>query len=81
MEIQKYLQQMEELQSLVLILLDNSEFDESDYKNLIQFITKHEIQTKKDNLEHFLQILSNIYSKHHRDVGFSSKIEKILLDL
>ena len=81
MEIQKYLQQMEELQSLVLILLDNSEFDESDYKNLIQFITKHEIQTKKDNLQHFLQILSNIYSKHHRDVGFSSKIEKILLDL
>ena len=76
MEIQRYICNKRELQSILLTYLENSNIDDLELFNFL------EIQNFKENKKefvYFLRLLSNISNNHHRDSTFIQKIKEILL--
>ena len=79
MDTQQYINKKVELYDLLLIFIESSDDDDSDYRNLLDFFNKEEYQANKEKLELFLRLIANIANNHHRESNFFTKIIKIFL--
>ena len=79
--IQKYVNQKKEIHNLLLNFIENSGVNDTDFQNLIDLINTQNYEENREELEHFLRLISKIAKNHHRDTDFFKKTEKILLHL
>ena len=79
--IQKYINHKKEIHNLLLNFIENSGVNDTDFQNLIDLINTQNYEENREELEHFLRLISKIAKNHHRDTDFFKKIEKILLHL
>ena len=80
MEIQQYFSKKKELYNLLISFIEGKELS-NDFENTILFLNEQDIHTEKEELEHFLGLVSSIYNNHHRKEDILSKIQKIILYL
>ena len=79
-ETQKFIDEINEIYESILIYIDNPDpISESDYKNLLEIFNKHNIERNQEQLQHIISLLVNISTDHHRQEGFFTKIERILI--
>lgn len=68
---QKYYDLNMEIYNYVLEFIENPNYNEEDYQNLIDKLQYEQIQ---EEFEHFLFLIQHISSNHHRDEFFFEKI-------
>ena len=79
MEIQKYFSQKKELYNSLSFLIETDELDETTFKDLDQVVKNQEIIDKKEELTHFLRLISSFCNNRCKTPRFYDKIKKILL--
>ena len=77
MSINRYFELKKEFYNNVLAYLEEDESSIYDFEKIIESIKNQDIQTEKEELEHFIQLLLNLSNHHHRDLSFFTKIEQI----
>ena len=75
----KYFAEKKILHSHILQFLENSVDDEYYFQNLINFINDQQYKEDKEELGHFIQLISKLSENRHRSQNFIEKIKKIIL--
>ncbi|KAK8847762.1 hypothetical protein M9Y10_018792 [Tritrichomonas musculus] len=79
-EIQEYINESKEIYNNLIMFLENS--DDSDYyyyfTNLLVIADMQGQEEKREKLEQFLKLISNIAANHHREKTFLKKIFNII---
>ena len=78
MEVDEYLNERKMLNIHLLDFIENYDYSQEDYTNLIIDINNQKITENKKELELFLHLLLLIANNHHRNSSFFSKIDQIL---
>ena len=78
-EIQKYLDQMKEVQKQILDFIENGDNLEEDQKNLIKFFDDKKIRQDKHELKATLRLIAQISNDHHRSPNLLAKIQQVIL--
>ena len=81
MEVDEYLNERKMLSIHLLDFIENYDYSQEDYTNLIIDINNQKITENKKELELFLHLLLLIANNHHRNSSFFSKIDQILMYL
>lgn len=77
MEIQKYFNQKKDLYNDFLSFVENDGSDETALNNLSKIVNDQDILSKKEELAHFLRLISNINNNRHKIPQFFNKIKQI----
>lgn len=77
MEIERYIEEMREIQKQVLDYLDSTENGEEDFSKLTSYFDDIKIIENSLKFKEFIQMIANISYKHHYTSLFYNKIEKI----
>ena len=78
-EIQEYLEQKTNLQTIILEFINNEENEEFNFSELIKEIENQQINFHKNEFKAFLYLIFKISNHHNRATNFFEKIERILL--
>ena len=79
MNFEEYLEKKKEIYNNLLEFLDNEEYTESNFKDLIDLFNNQAVHENKEDLDTLFRILISISNNHHRSTSFFTKIEQILL--
>lgn len=77
--IEGYIKEKEEIQTVLLEFLDKANEATDEYQNLLKFLEKQKIKENRNELKLLLHLLSKISKNHHRNLYFFHKIETIIL--
>lgn len=81
MEMQTYLDAIKQLQTTLLLFIDDDEHIEENYQNLISIIDEQKIKINKHDFILFIRILSRIIKNHNVSHDLYNKISKIIVYL
>ena len=74
----EYIEKKKNLHESLLDFINDPDYDDVNYNDLIKTIKEQKITKNHNEFEHFLRLLLNISNNHHRDSLFFSKIERII---
>ncbi|KAK8839459.1 hypothetical protein M9Y10_031814 [Tritrichomonas musculus] len=80
-QIQKYIDEKKELYRILMKYIEKLDQYEDDFQNLIKILNNYKLAENSEEMEKFLQLITNIADNHHRGVNFILKIKKILLSI
>lgn len=78
MNFRDLITQKKEIYEKTLTFIDNEEYNEEQYNDLINHFNKSNLPQKKYEFREYLYFLSNIEKCHKRDTEFYTKIKQIL---
>ena len=77
-EIQKYIQEKKQNYDNLMKFLENIDNNEEDFQNLIKTISDQKQGELQENLENFLQLITDIANNYRRDETLFTKIFQII---
>ena len=77
-EIQKYNEEKKELYNHFIQFIENTEYYEDDFQNLIRIIHIQKLIEDRSKFEEFFQLVINIANYYHRDETLLNKVYKII---
>ena len=78
MEINEFLSNMNEIQSMILEYVDEKDDNKEKFENLVKLLKDHRILDDKHKLVPIIELLSSIIDYHFRTINFFDKIFNIL---
>ena len=79
MDVQNYLNKMNEIRNILLEYIDEEADDQGKFQNLIDIFKTNKIQGNKHLLASTIHLLSSIIDNHYRKIYFFNKIFNIIL--